>query len=256
VLKPFERSAEFYDALYQAKNYAAEADYVDRLVQRCLPGARSLLDLGCGTGRHAIKFAEKGYTVFGVDRSLEMIRRALGHWEKLPPHLRERTTFEQCDIRELRLAGDFDTVVALFHVVSYQLSNNDLIGAFTTAKAHLRTNGLFIFDCWYGPGVLTNPPTVRTKTLSNGSSRLTRFATPLMRVNENAVEVNYRFKLTNRTSRECSEFEEKHAMRYFFVPELFLALQLADLKPLTVTEWMTEREPGRETWSIAVVARS
>jgi SAM-dependent methyltransferase len=256
VLNAFERSADFYDDLYQGKDYAAEADYVDALIQQYSPGAQSLLDLGCGTGRHAIKLAEKGYTVVGVDRSAEMIMKAQGHREQLLPHIRERLTFAQCDIRGLRLGRHFDAVVALFHVVSYQISNDDLIAAFTTAKTHVQTNGLFIFDCWYGPGVLTDPPAVRIKSLCSGSNRLTRFAEPVMRFNENAVEVNYRFVLTDKSTRMCSEFYEKHVMRYFFVPELFLALRIVRLEPLAVTEWMSKHEPGHGAWSVAVVAKS
>jgi SAM-dependent methyltransferase len=256
VLNPFERSADFYDDLYESKDYAAEADYVDSLIQQYSSRAQSLLDLGCGTGRHAIEFAEKGYTVVGVDRSSEMIMRAQGHREELLPHIRERVAFEQCDIRDLRLGRRFDVVVSLFHVVSYQISNDDLIAAFTTATTHMQTNSLFIFDCWYGPGVLTDPPAVRTKSFCSGSSRLTRFAEPVMRINENAVEVNYRFVRTDKMSCRSSEFDEKHVMRYFFVPELALALQSVRLEPLAVNEWMRQHEPSRATWSIAVVAKS
>jgi SAM-dependent methyltransferase len=255
-LNPFERSADFYDDLYDGKDYGAEADYVHALIQRYVPGAQSLLDLGCGTGRHAIKFTEKGYVVVGIDRSPEMIAKAHGHRKQLPSHLRERLTFEHRDIRDFRLGRQFDVVVALFHVISYQISNDDLLAAFTTAKTHLQSNGLFIFDCWYGPGVLTDPPAVRVKTLCSGSNRLTRFAEPVMRVNENAIEVNYRFELTEESSRGGSEFREKHVMRYFFVPELFLALQTVQLAPLVVTEWMSEHEPGLGTWNIAVVAKA
>jgi SAM-dependent methyltransferase len=256
VLNPFERSADFYDDLYEEKDYAAEADYVDALIQRYLPGAKSVLDLGCGTGRHAIEFTEKGYSVVGVDRSPEMMAKARGHREQLLPHIRERLTFEQGDIRDLRLARQFDAVVALFHVVSYQVSNDDLLAAFTTAKTHLRENGHFIFDCWYGPGVLTDPPAVRIKTLCSGSNRLTRLAEPVILINENAVEVNYRFELTGGSLQTSSEFYERHIMRYFFVPELFLALQNVRLEPLVVTEWMSEHEPDLGTWSVAVIAKS
>ena len=256
MLNAFERSAGFYDELYEGKDYAGEADYVDALIRQYRPGAQSLLDLGCGTGRHAIEFAGKGYTVVGVDRSPEMIMSAQGHREELLPHIRARLTFEQCDIRDLRLGHHFDAVVALFHVVSYQTSNDDLIAALTTAKKHMQTNGLFIFDCWYGPGVLTDPPAVRAKSLCSGSSRLTRFAEPVMRINENTVEVNYRFTRADKMSCRSSEFDEKHVMRYFFVPELALALQSVRLKPLAVNEWMSQHEPSRATWSIAVVAKS
>jgi SAM-dependent methyltransferase len=255
-LNPFERSADFYDDLYESKDYPAEANYVDGLIQKHLPNARSVLDLGCGTGRHAVEFVEKGYGVVGVDRSPEMIAKAQVHREQLVPHIRERVTFEQGDIRDLRLGRQFDAVVALFHVISYQVSNDDLIAAFTTTKTHLRDNGLFIFDCWYGPGVLTDPPVVRTKTLYSGSNRLARFAEPVLLVNDNAVEVHYCFELSDESSGKSLEFFENHVMRYFFVPELFLALQMARMEPLAVTEWMSQREPGRGTWSIAVVAKA
>jgi len=255
-LNPFEGSADFYDDLYEGKNYAVEADYVDGLIQRYVPGARSLLDLGCGTGRHAIAFTEKGYGVVGVDRSPEMIAKAHGRRDHVSPDMRERLTFQHGDVRDLRLGRQFDAVVALFHVVSYQISNDDLLAAFTTARIHLRENGVFIFDCWYGPGVLTDPPAARVRTLRSGSNRLTRFAEPVMHVNEDTVEVNYRFELVDQPSRSRSEFFENHAMRYFFVPELFLALQTVRLKPLSVAEWMSQREPGRGTWSVAVVAKA
>jgi hypothetical protein len=125
---------------------------------------------------------------------------------------------------------------------------------FATVRTHLRENGVFIFDCWYGPGVLTDPPATRITTL--GPDRLTRSAEPVMRVNENTVEVNYRFVLTAEQSHRCSEFFEKHVMRYFFVPELFLALQTVRLEPLGVTEWMSDQDPGLGTWSVAVIAKA
>jgi SAM-dependent methyltransferase len=256
VITPFERSAEFYDELYEGKDYAAEAHYVDGVIQRHLPGASSLLDLGCGTGRHAIEFTEKGYAVVGVDRSPEMIGKAQRRREQLRYHIRERLTFEQGDIRDFRADQKFDAVVALFHVISYQTSNNDLLAALTTARTHLRENGLFIFDCWYGPGVLTDRPTVRAKTLYNGSNELTRFAEPVMSASANAIEVNYRFEFKNKATNQYSEFHERHVMRYFFIPELFLALQMVQFETLGVTEWMSNHEPALKTWSIAVVARA
>ena len=254
MLTAFEKSAEFYDDLYAGKDYAAEADYVNELIRRYLPGATSVLDLGCGTGRHAIKFVEKGYYVVGVDRSHEMIAKADNNRKQLLPQLRERVTFKSHDIRDLRLDRQFDAVVALFHVVSYQTSNDDLIAAFTTAKSHLRTDGLFIFDCWYGPGVLTDPPVVRVNRMQQGAHRLLRIAEPTMRVNEDLVDVHYGFVTTGGPTA-CSEFEETHRMRYFFAPEISLSLQITGFDLLALSEWMTGREPDKSTWNVSVVAR-
>jgi SAM-dependent methyltransferase len=251
----FEGSARYYDTLYADKDYAAEADYVDGLIQQYAPGSHSLLDLGCGTGRHAIRFAEKGYTVVGIDLSPGMLKEAQDHKARLPPRVGERLTFEQDDLRELRLDRQFDAVAALFHVVSYQTSNESFIAALTTAKAHLETNGIFVFDCWYGPGVLTDPPVVRVKRLRHGSNRMLRITEPVMHINENLVDVNYSFVVAGGTSEERSEFEEKHTMRYFFAPEISLALQMVGFKPLAFSEWMTNRAPDSRTWNLSVVAQ-
>jgi len=255
VLTAFERSADFYDDLYEDKDYAAEADYVDLLIQQHSPGSRSLLDLGCGTGRHAIKFAEKGYSVLGVDRSPGMIAKARDHRQQLSQLIRERLTFEQYDLRDLQLDRQFDAVAALFHVVSYQNSNDDLIATFRSAKTHLKPAGLFMFDCWYAPGVLTDPPIVRVKRLLRGSSRLIRIAEPTMRFNENLVDIRYGF-ITTRASDGNAEFEEIHTMRYFSAPELSLALQITGFDVLAFREWLTGREPNKGTWNVSVVARA
>jgi SAM-dependent methyltransferase len=251
----FDASARYYDSLYADKNYAAEVDYVDGLIQLHAPGARSVLDLGCGTGRHAIEFAERGYEVLGIDRSRDMLVRAQEQRAQLPPQLRDRLAYEQNDIRGLRLDRRFDCVVALFHVVSYQTSNEDVVAALTTAKAHIQTGGVFVFDSWYGPGVLTDPPVVRVKRLQQGAHRLLRIAEPAIRINENLVDVNYSFVVAGGPG-ERSEFHEAHTMRYFFAPELALALQMTGFKLVALAEWMTGREPDSRTWSVSVVAHS
>jgi SAM-dependent methyltransferase len=255
MLSAFERSTEFYDELYEEKDYAAEADYVDGLIRAHSPAARSLLDLGCGTGRHDIHFVERGYSVVGVDRSADMIAKAEGRRERLPRGLREIVSFDRGDIRTVRLGCRFDAVTALFHVVSYQISNDDLLAVLATAKTHLQPNGVFVFDCWYGPGVLSDPPTPRTKHVCRRSQRLTRIAEPVMRVNDNVVEVNYRFVVENGASHFAEAFRETHRMRYFFVPELLLALQIAGLEPVTFSEWMSAEAPSRGTWSLSAIAR-
>lgn len=48
----FERSVRFYDALYSWKDYEGEAARLHELIQQLRPGARTLLDVACGTGKH------------------------------------------------------------------------------------------------------------------------------------------------------------------------------------------------------------
>jgi SAM-dependent methyltransferase len=252
----FQESARYYDNIYADKDYAAEVEYIDGLIQRFAPGAHSILDLGCGTGRHAFEFAERGYAVLGVDRSSSMLERAQEQQAELPCDVRDRLAFEHHDIRGFRRDRRFDCVLALFHVVSYQNSNDDVLAMFATAKSHLRRDGVFVFDCWYGPGVLSDPPVARAKRVQQGAHRLLRIAEPAMQINANLVDVRYRFVVEGGKPGPSSEFHETHTMRYFFGPELALALQMTGFKLSAITEWMTNREPDLRTWSVSVVAQS
>jgi len=66
--------ASVYDALYRNKDYEGEVDLIERiLAEHGASGPRRLLDLGCGTGNHALPLARRGHTVLGVDRSASML---------------------------------------------------------------------------------------------------------------------------------------------------------------------------------------
>ncbi|MCX8108650.1 MAG: methyltransferase domain-containing protein, partial [Verrucomicrobiae bacterium] len=63
--------AEAYDSLYKEKDYDLEVSLLERLFQEYRAGAvHRILDVGCGTGNHAIRLAQRGYQVTGVDQSL------------------------------------------------------------------------------------------------------------------------------------------------------------------------------------------
>ncbi|MFM6580781.1 MAG: class I SAM-dependent DNA methyltransferase, partial [Dolichospermum sp.] len=72
----FGNYSRYYDLLYQDKDYLAEAKFIHDLIQTHAPSAKTILELGCGTGRHAELLANYGYQIHGVDRSLEMLNSA------------------------------------------------------------------------------------------------------------------------------------------------------------------------------------
>src|SRR5256885_707545 len=89
--------AGFYDLFYADKDYAAEAAFVRDIIQRHKPNARSILDLGCGSGRHAVEFARAGLMVTGVERSGDMIAHAKDRIERLSLDLRSQLTLVEGD---------------------------------------------------------------------------------------------------------------------------------------------------------------
>ena len=73
----FTASAELYDAIYFAfKDYVAEAGDIAERVQRLSPSARTILDVGCGTGEHARLLTERGFHVHGLDINEDFLRLA------------------------------------------------------------------------------------------------------------------------------------------------------------------------------------
>lgn len=247
----FDLYAAYYDLLYEAKDYRAEALYVDGLVKEVAPGAARLLELGCGTGGHAAELERLGYRAHGIDLSPGMVdrarKRAVG---------RQTLFFEIGDIRSYRTDARFDAVVSLFHVMSYQTRNEDLAAAVATARAHLNVGGVFVFDCWYGPAVLSDRPRRVTKTVSDDRIEVIRRTEPVMHVNRDCVDVHFDIEIRRRSSVESRRVEELHTMRYLFLPEIEGLLQRGNFALHAAHAWMTREEPSDATWYVAVVARA
>jgi predicted TPR repeat methyltransferase len=68
-MSAFGGYARYYDLLYHDKDYRRESEFVAQLIKKHSPGARRLLELGCGTGIHGILLAEQGYEIHGLDLS-------------------------------------------------------------------------------------------------------------------------------------------------------------------------------------------
>jgi len=252
----FADYARYYDLLYKDKNYRKEADYVHQQIQNHFPGANSILELGCGTGAHGRELVEMGYELHGVDLSLEMLEAAQKRRAEMHPEQANKLTFSQGDACSIRIARKFDVVLSLFHVMSYQLTNNKLLSAFATAKAHLRPGGIFLFDCWYGPAVLTEKPSVRIKRLGDETISVTRIAEPVMHYQENCVDVNYQLIINEKSSDAFQVIEETHRIRYIFKPEMEYFLEQNGFNVFECSEWMTGKEPGADTWNVLCVAKA
>jgi SAM-dependent methyltransferase len=253
----FGAYSQYYDLLYRDKDYAAEARFIAGLVERERPGSKTLVDLGCGTGRHDFLLGEHGYQVTGVDLSAEMLRVAQAERERrlaaTPGAAVPR--FAQGDVRNVRLGERFDVVASLFHVMSYQTTNDDLLSGLRTLREHCQPDGLVLFDAWYGPAVLSDKPSVRHKRLHGDGFDVLRLADPVLYPNDNFVDVNYQILITDKATQRTEELRETHRMRYLFVPEVRLMLEGVGLRLTRACEFMSERELGAGTWNALFVAR-
>ena len=243
--------AQYYELLYLDKDYTGEVQYIEDLMAKFSKNPKEILDLGCGTGKHATIFCDKGYIVCGIDLSEQMLdiaaKNVIGRKKTL--------SFNHCAIADLNLNKRFDVVVSLFHVMSYQNSNDDLMRSFEVVSKHLKDGGLFIFDFWYGPAVLNDLPVTRVKRLENEIIKVTRIAEPKINENENIVNVNYNLFLEDKKTKKIIEGKETHNMRFLFDKELESICDNSHFGIVKKLRWMTQDEPSKGSWGAAWVVR-
>lgn len=120
---------------------AAEVAFVAR--QLPLPAYRSVLDLCCGSGRHALRLAARGYAVTGIDRDEAAIAAARERARDLP------ATFRTLDLRDLgALPGRFDVVVSLWQSFGYFDAATNA-GILRQAGDRLRPGGRLLLDLYH-----------------------------------------------------------------------------------------------------------
>ncbi len=243
--------SQYYDLLYRDKNYSGEVDYIIKLIKENSNEAKTLLDMGSGTGKHAELFCNNGYIVHGIDLSEDMLKIAKNRIKDKE----DKLSFSHSKIQELDLNKKFDVVVSLFHVMSYQNSNNELIKAFEVAKNHLKKDGIFIFDFWYGPAVLTDLPVKRIKRFENEKIKVTRIAEPVMHPDENVVDVNYDVFIKDIDSKKIIEKEELHKVRYFFDTELDMICKQVGFVIKQKYEWMSDKNPDFNSWNVVWIVK-
>jgi len=141
----YGKVARIYDLLYTGtgiKDYPAESEELHGLIQEASPGARTLLDVACGTGAH-LGFLRRWYAVEGADVSPEMLEVARTRLSDVPLHL--------ADMRTLDLGKTFDAVTCLFSAIGHVTDAVEMRDAIRRMAAHVAPGGVLIVDGWIRP---------------------------------------------------------------------------------------------------------
>lgn len=243
----FAQSAAIYDLLYSGKSAEKEVEWVvERILKNGARSGASILDLGSGTGRHSTALANSGFSVTGVEPSAEMLARAAHH---------PATNFLQGDGRTVRLGRSFDVVLAMFHVMSYQVELADSGRFFDTAATHLNPGGIFGFDVWFSPAVHAIQPEPRVLEVASEELSVSRTAVPAEDVLHSLVDVTYNYSVMNLVSGASSEFSETHSMRHFSFSEIELLAVAHGFTIIEAVEFLTENVPSRSTWGVWFLLR-
>lgn len=245
-MSAFSKYARYYDLLYQDKDYKAEADYFLGIVNKYgRPNSTAVLEYGAGTGNHQIFFNQMGFSTTGVELSREMCE--IG---------RERgASLIEADITNYRHYESVDAVLALFHVVSYIIDDDDLAQMFSGASENLLPGGVFVFDIWFEDAVLSQKPEVRVKRASSPFAEVVRIAEPRSEEDNKKTTVDYTVFGRERTETKWSGFSESHVLRSFSESDLGELARSSGLQLVQIEETLTGVKPSDQTWGVTAVLR-
>lgn len=243
--------AGWYDTLYQEKDYPGECDFLEALFARQAAPPKTILDLGCGTGGHAVLLAQRGYKVTAVDRSAAMLQAA----GRKAAQAGAAVDLRQGDITRLEWEEAFDAAIAMFAVAGYLSADKEMADFLAGAWRSLRPGGILVFDGWHGPGVLRERPAPRLLEIPLGADEaLLRLAEPRLDAVAQTVEVHYRL-WHRRGATIVSATEERHLVRFYFPRELRCLLRHAGFATIAIHPFRASDQPLQEHhWHFTAVA--
>jgi SAM-dependent methyltransferase len=238
-IEPYTGIAPYYDYILRHVDYQDWYEYIKAIMLSYVKAPDLIVELGCGTGRFGAKFSNDGYTICGIDRSLEMLMVA-----------KTRTYFNFrvfcADIRDFSLARKADFIFAVHDTLNYQLTRGEIRKVFRSVRQSLKPGGIFLFDI-----------TTEFNIHENFDGK-TKVFEPKGAVIEWSNSYDRRKKLVYSlltVKRRSGTLSEMHLQRIYGIDELTGILSLEGFEVLHVYGDYTFLRPKRDTIMINFVTR-
>lgn len=138
-------AAEYYDLLYsEIKDYEAEVSRLLEIFGSATIPVHTVLDVACGSGRHAKILAQSGLRVDGLDFEPAFVRMAQ---ERNPAGC-----FVVGDMMSFEVSEPYDAVLCLFGSIGYAADETELRAALGSFANALHSGGLLVLEPWFAPG--------------------------------------------------------------------------------------------------------
>ena len=213
----FSRSARIYDAIYTSiRDYPREAAQLAAMIEERRPGARTLLDVACGTAAHLEHLAGR-YEVEGLDLDAGMLAIAR---ERLPD-----VTFHEADMADFELDKRFDAVLCMFSSIGYMKTEQQLRAAVAAMGRHLEPGGVLFVEPWLAPEQW-DLDHVGALFVDQPQLKIARLSKPERDGDLSAVEFHYLVG----TPRNVDYFTERHELGLFTIEQHLDAFRAAGLE--------------------------
>lgn len=215
--------ADYYDRITGHKNYPREAEKLAAFIRQETPtGPPRILDVGCGTGKHAVLLAEMGFNVTAIDLSPDMVRMALA---KATP-----VRFVSGDVGSLQ-ERQFDFAYCLFNVVNCLETTEDLTTFLAKIHGRLDQGGAFLLECWNAVAVIVAPPEIVERTFEAPGEQIMRKVTPTADFLRQRLDLEYKVDVYDEGSAQPKKhFKVVHNLTLFTPNEMAYSLRQAGFR--------------------------
>lgn len=219
--------AELYDAIQAHRDLSGEVDRLHDVLRQTAGENAAILDLGCGTGLHALELAKRGFKVTGIDLSPDMIAVA--------QRKKGNATFVCGDIGANGHLGPFDACISLFNVINCLEGLNSLCVFFKSVAAVLKPGARLICECWNPIAVIQSPPTRVTRNYETDLGTISRTALPKWDFMTQELQIDYDVEIRPRKSAgDVEKFSVSHHLCLFTPLEVEFALKQAGFMMIEV----------------------
>jgi len=139
----FTKIAPYYDTLMSFVNYPAWVTYIENVLALYNIQEKRIFDLACGTGICLDLWSKKGYEVYGLDKSMDMLSVCK---ERFIHMQRGSVNLVNGDMRHFGFSSKLPIITCLYDSLNHLITVDDLFSCLQSVYDTLKRGGIFIFD--------------------------------------------------------------------------------------------------------------
>ncbi|MDT9025437.1 class I SAM-dependent DNA methyltransferase [Rossellomorea yichunensis] len=232
----YERFAYVYDYLMQDVPYDGWLEFVNKQAKAYSIQGGKVLDIACGTGELSLRLVRDGYDVTGVDLSQDMLMVA----QEKAFEMNVKINLFQQDMSKLDSLGEYDLITIFCDSLNYLEDEKDVKNTFESVYAHLKHDGLFLFDV-HSIYKMTQIFINQTFTLSDDHVSYIWDCFP--GEVPNSVEHELTFFVKDEETNQYERVEELHKQRTYPILTMKEWLEDAGFEVLNVSADFTQEAP-------------
>jgi len=239
-MKAYTEVAEVYDEILKHVDYQRWYLYISSLMIKHIDNPRTVLELGCGTGKFGAKFSRDDFKIVGMDISVNMLMVA---------KLRAFKNFSiVCsDMRNFVFKEKFDFIFSVHDSLNYMTTPEDFKKVIRSVKNVMHSKSVFFFD-------VTTPYNIKKNFNKKAMQYLIR-GNPVEWINQYDKKNKMVYSKLRFLKSDGTSMEENHLQKLYTIKEIKKMLDEEEMEILEILRDYEYKKPNNRTVMINFITR-